>query len=106
VLHFDQDWTRDLGRLRELPARRCVLNLDGMTDIRRAKALLGDHMALMGDVPAALLSAGTPDEVERYVRDLARDCGPTGLLLCAGCDTPLDALPENVEAFVATARAS
>jgi uroporphyrinogen-III decarboxylase len=103
VLHFDQDWTRDLARLRELPARQCVLNLDGMTDIRRAKALLGDHMALMGEVPAALLSAGTPGEVERYVRDLARDCGPTGLLLCAGCDTPLDALPENVEAFVATA---
>ncbi len=105
VLHFDQDWTRDLARLRELPERACVLNLDGMTDIRRAKALVGDHMALMGDVPPALLSAGTPGEVERYVRDLARDCGPTGLLLCAGCDTPIDALPENVEAFVATARA-
>ena len=104
ILHFDQDWTRDLARLRDLPPRACVLNLDGMTDIRRAKEMLGDRMALMGDVPPALLSAGTPDEVHRYVRDLARDCGPTGLLLCAGCDTPLDALPANVEAFVAAAR--
>ena len=95
---------RDLARLRELPPRACVLNLDGMTDIRRAKEILGDRMALMGDVSPALLSAGTPDEVQRYVRDLARDCGPTGLLLCAGCDTPLDALPANVEAFVSAAR--
>jgi hypothetical protein len=29
VLHFDHDWTRDLPRLRELPARKCILNLDG-----------------------------------------------------------------------------
>ena len=101
VLHFDHDWTRDLPRLRELPARKCILNLDGWTDIRRAKEILGDHMAIMGDVPAPLLSTGTPDDVRRYVRDLARDVGPTGLILCPGCDAPIDAKPENMEAFVA-----
>ncbi len=100
VLHFDQDWTRDLARLRELPARSCILNLDGMTDIRLAKELLGDRMALMGDVPASLLALGDPDGVGRYVRELVRDCGPTGLLVCAGCDIPIDAKPENVEALV------
>jgi uroporphyrinogen-III decarboxylase len=101
VLHFDHDWTRDLSRLRELPARRCILNLDGWTDIRRAKEILGDHMAIMGDVPAPLLSAGTPDDVYAYVRELARDVGPTGLILCPGCDAPIDAKPENMEAFAA-----
>jgi len=101
VLHFDHDWTRDLPRLRELPARKCILNLDGWTDIRRAKEILGDHMAIMGDVPAPLLSTGTPDDVRRYVRDLARDVGPTGLILCPGCDAPIDAKPENMQAFVA-----
>jgi uroporphyrinogen-III decarboxylase len=100
VLHFDHDWTRDLARLRELPARSCILNLDGWTDIRRAKELLGDHMAIMGDVPAPLLSTGTPDRVTAYVRELARDVGPTGLLLCPGCDAPIDAKPENMQAFV------
>ncbi|MFQ5399678.1 MAG: uroporphyrinogen decarboxylase family protein [Anaerolineae bacterium] len=104
VLHFDQDWTRDLARLREFPANMCVLNLDGMTDIRRAKEALGDHMAIMGDVPAALFSIGTPDEVYQYVRDLARDVGPTGLLLCPGCDAPINTKPENMEAFVAACR--
>ena len=101
VLHFDHDWTRDLSRLRELPARRCILNLDGWTDIRRAKQILGDHMAIMGDVPAPLLSTGTPDDVYAYVRDLARDVGPNGLILCPGCDAPIDAKPENMQAFVA-----
>jgi uroporphyrinogen-III decarboxylase len=100
VLHFDQDWTRDLGRLREFPARSCILNLDGMTDIRRAKEVLGDHMAIMGDVPSSLFSIGTPDEVYEYVRDLVSDVGPTGLLLCPGCDAPIDTKPENMEAFI------
>jgi uroporphyrinogen-III decarboxylase len=99
VLHFDHDWNRDLPRLRELPARSCILNLDGWTDIRRAKEVLGDHMAIMGDVPAPLLSTGTPEDVRSYVRDLVRDVGPTGLILCPGCDAPIDAKPENMRAF-------
>jgi len=104
VLHFDQDWTRDLGKLRELPAKKCILNLDGMTDIRKFKELVGDRMAVMGDVPASLFAAGTPDDIRKYVRDLVRDVGPTGLILSSGCDIPVNARPENVEAFVAASR--
>lgn len=104
ILHFDQNWTRDLERFREFPAKKCVLNLDGMTDIRKAKELLGDHMAIMGDVPASLFAAGTPDDIYNYVRDLVRDIGPTGFLLSSGCDIPVNAKPENVEAFVAAGR--
>lgn len=103
VFHWDQDWTRDLGRLQELPARRCVLNPDGMTDVRKFRALLGDRMAMMGDVPSSLFAAGTPDDVRKYVRDLVRDIGTTGLLLCPGCDAPINTKPENMEAFVAAA---
>jgi len=101
ILHLDQDWNRDLARLRELPAKACILNPDGMTDVRRFKELAGDRMALMGDVPASLFAAGTPEEIRNYVRDLVRDIGPTGLILCPGCDAPINAKPENVEAFVA-----
>jgi hypothetical protein len=104
ILHLDQDWTRDLARLKELPAKKCILNPDGMTDIRKAKEILGDHMAIMGDIPASLFATGTPDEVYAYVRDLVRDVGPTGLLLCPGCDAPINTKPENMEAFVAAGR--
>ena len=101
ILHFDHDWTRDLAHLRELPARRCILQLDGMTDMRRAKEVLGDHMALMGDVPATLLVMGSPADVRVYVRDLIRDVGDRGFLLAAGCDAPFNARPENMEALCA-----
>jgi uroporphyrinogen-III decarboxylase len=101
ILHLDQDWTRDLAHLQELPAKKCVLNPDGMTDIRKFKEVLGDRMAVMGDVPAAMLAADTPDDVRAYVHDLVRDIGRTGVLLCPGCDAPVNAKPENMEAFVA-----
>jgi uroporphyrinogen-III decarboxylase len=101
VFHWDQDWGRDLGRLLELPAKKCILNPDGMTDIRKARIVLKDHTAIMGDVPASMLSTGTPEDVRNYIRDLVRDMGPEGLLLAPGCDSPLNSKPENMEAFVA-----
>jgi uroporphyrinogen-III decarboxylase len=72
-----------------------------MTDIRRAKEVLGDHMAIMGDVPATLLATGLPADVREYVRRLIADVGPRGFLLAPGCDIPVNARPENVEALVA-----
>jgi uroporphyrinogen-III decarboxylase len=101
VLHWDQDWTRDLARLKEFPARKCIFNPDGMTDLRKFKEVLGDHMAVMGDVPSSLFAVGTPEDIRNYVRDLVRDVGPSGLILCPGCDAPANTRPENMEAFAA-----
>jgi uroporphyrinogen-III decarboxylase len=104
ILHWDQDWTRDLVRLQELPAKKCILNPDGMTDLKKFKELVGDRMAMMGDIPASLLAAGTPDDVYAYVRDQVALFEGTGLLLCPGCDAPINTKPENMEAFVAAAQ--
>jgi len=100
VLHWDQDWGRDLHRLLEFPAKKCVFSPDGSTDIRKAREILGDHMAIMGDVPAAILASGTPNDVRNYVRDLIRDLGKTGLIMNSGCDIPFGAKAENVQAMV------
>jgi uroporphyrinogen-III decarboxylase len=100
VLHFDANWSRDLERLKELPKAKCVLSLDGKTDIFRAKQVLGDHMCIMGDVPPALFSLGTPDEVAEYCRRLVGEIGPGGFILSSGCDVPIDAKYENVRAMV------
>ena len=70
VLHYDANWDREIERLKELPARRCVLELDGKTDIFRAKKILAGHMCIMGDVPPALLTLGTVDEVKAYCKRL------------------------------------
>lgn len=100
IFHWDQDWSRDVGRLAELPAGRCLLNPDGMTDLRKFKRLAGDRMAMLGDVPATLLATGTPDEVQAYVRGLVELFEGRGLLLCPGCDAPINARPENMVAMV------
>ena len=103
VLHFDQNWDRDIARFKEFP-KGCVFSPDGATDIRRAKDILGDHMAFLGDVPASILAAGTPDDVYNYVRDLIRDLGPKGLIMNSGCDMPYNTPKENAHAFVAATR--
>jgi len=37
LLHLDSNWTRELARFKELPRGRCILALDGETDIFKAK---------------------------------------------------------------------
>jgi len=103
VLHFDQCWDREVSRFLELPKKKCVLNTDGMTNLRRLREIVGDHLSLMGDVPSTLFAIGTPEQVRIYVRDLVRDIGPQGLLLAPGCDAPVNTKPENMEAFAAAA---
>jgi hypothetical protein len=100
VLHFDSNWTRDLGYLRELPKAKCVFSPDGATDIFKAKEILGDHMCIMGDVPAAMFALGTPEEVTVYCKKLMKEIGPEGFILAQGCDIPPNAKPENVKAMI------
>jgi hypothetical protein len=79
----------------------CILNLDGTTDIFKAKEVLGDRMCIMGDVPAALLKLGEPDEVDEYCRRLITEVGSDGgFILSSGCTVPIDAKPENVSAML------
>jgi uroporphyrinogen-III decarboxylase len=105
VLHFDANWDREIERLRQLPAARCVLALDGKTDIFRAKKILAGHMCLLGDVPPALLTLGSPEEVRAYSRRLIGEVGPDGFILAMGCAIPPDAKLENVRAMVQATQA-
>lgn len=100
VLHFDSNWTRDLERFRTLPKAKCVLSLDGQTDIFKAKQVLGDHMCIMGDVHPELLTMGNPERVTEYCKRLIKEVGPNGFIMAQGCDIPPDAKPENVRAMI------
>jgi uroporphyrinogen-III decarboxylase len=104
ILHWDQDWSRDLERLKELPAKKCILNPDGMTDMVKFKKLVGDRMAMMGDIPASMLAAGTPADVDKYVKEQVELFEGRGLLLCPGCDAPINTKPENMKALVEAGR--
>lgn len=101
LLHFDSDWTAFFPYLKNLPRGKCILNLDGTSNIFAAKDQLGDHMCIMGDVPATLLKLGEPDEVDEYCRRLITELGADGgFILSSGCTIPVDAKAENVKAML------
>jgi hypothetical protein len=103
LLHFDNNWNRSLEYLKDFPKGKCILASDSNTDLYQAKTILTGHMCVMGDIPAAKLTLGTPDEVYQYSRKLINDLGPDGFILAVGCCTPLNAKPENIKAMIAAA---
>jgi hypothetical protein len=102
ILHCDAKWTPLLPYFRELPRASCILELDNDTDIFKAKEILKDHMCVMGDVPAALSSIGTPEEMQAYCEKLIDNTGKgkTGFILSTGCTIPSDTRFENFQAMV------
>lgn len=104
VFHLDSNWERDLEFFKELPKGKCIISPDGTTDIFKIKEVLDGHMCIMGDVPAAMLSLKTPDEVNDYCRKLISEIGPKGYILSSGCDTPYNAKVENVKAMFASVK--
>jgi len=104
-LHLDTDWGINLPYFKKLPKGKCVADLDGTTDIFKAKEILGGHMCISGDLQASLLTLGQPPDVEDYCRKLIDVVGKDGgFILSTGCECPIDAKFENVKVMVDTAK--
>ena len=105
VLHCDGNWDLMIPRFRELPRASCVVELDGATNIRKAREVPADHPCIKGDVGAALLAVGDKEEVEAYCRELTDFMGHDGgFILGSGCEVPITAKVENVAALISAAR--
>ena len=105
VLHLDNDWTENLPYFKELPRGKCICEFDSTTDIFKAKEILRDHICIKGDIPASLLSIGTPKQVEAYCKKLIDVVGEGGgFILSTGCNCPIDAQFENLKAMVDTGK--
>ena len=105
VMHLDQDYTLNLPYFKDLPAKMVIVELDSMTDIFKAKEILGGHLCIAGDVPAALSSLGTPEEMQAYCSKLIDIVGKdSGFILSTGCTCPIDCRMENFKAMVNTAK--
>jgi len=101
--HMDSNWERDLDYFTAFPKGRCVFETDGATDIYKIKEVLGGRMCIKGDVGAAKMSIGTPDDVYNYSSKLIKDMGP-GFILSTGCSVPANAKVENIKAMIAAAK--
>ncbi|MCR4437024.1 MAG: uroporphyrinogen decarboxylase family protein [Clostridiales bacterium] len=99
--HLDSNWESRLKYFTEFPKAKCIFDPDGLTNIFKIKEVLGDRMCITGDIPPALLSIGTKDEVYKYATTLINEIGPEGFIMSAGCCIPPNAKPENMEAVVA-----
>ena len=100
IFHMDSNWDKGIECFKDIPRHSAIMALDGMTDIFKAREVIGDHLAIMGDVPSAMQSPfHTPDEVDAYCKRLIYEVGPAGYLMCSGCDSPFNATLENLEAM-------
>lgn len=100
VFHLDTDWGRAMEYFLQLPKQKFIIETDGLTDLFRAREVLGDHACLSGDVPASLITVGTPDEVDEHCKKLITVVGKDGgFILSNGCTMPADAKHENVKAM-------
>ena len=101
VIHLDGNWTPMAKYFREFPKGKCLFHLDDQNDIFEWKKILGDHSALMGNVPASLLAYGTPEQVEEHCRKLIEVVGEGGgFILANACVVPYNAKIENIQAMI------
>jgi uroporphyrinogen decarboxylase len=73
---------------------------NGAMDIRAVKREYGDLICLLGNVDLNILGMGTPEDVDREVRELIRDIGPGGgYVVTSGNSLAGYLKPENVWAL-------
>ncbi|MFW9895608.1 MAG: uroporphyrinogen decarboxylase family protein [Candidatus Thorarchaeota archaeon] len=102
-LHMDTDWTDRLHYLLELPKGKIYLHMDERTDIFKAKEILGGHMCIEGNLKPSLFTVGTPQMVEKKVKEIIVGCADGGGLI-VGSEIPDDAKLENLKAMCDTCK--
>ena len=78
VLHSDGNIREVVDILIDLGVAGLHPNEKGAQDIRAMKRDYGDRICLLGNVDLNILGMGSPEEVDREVRELIRDVGPGG----------------------------
>ncbi len=95
-------WDEKLEYLLDLPKGKVVFHCE-LTDIYKAKRVLGDHLCIQGGVPPTILQAGSPQDVEELCKKLIKTVGKNGGFIL-GPGSAIDyAKPENVKAMVDSA---
>jgi uroporphyrinogen-III decarboxylase len=96
-------YSRRLEVIRDLPKGSVIWWFERM-DMARAKAVLGSHACLAGNVPVSILCTGTPAEVKEYCRKLIETCAPGGGYILTGAASMNKGNPDNLHAMMEAAR--
>ncbi len=84
-----------------------AFSLDNVEDLTEAKAVLGSHMGIQGNVPPVdVMLRGTPQDVLRSSREciLKGYDSPKGYTLTSGCQLPIGTPEANMQALMDAAR--
>jgi len=85
--------------IKDLPKGKTLWMFDE-TDIIKAKAIVGDTLCILGNVPSSMLQLGTPQDVKDYCKKLIDNVGKGGGFIMGNGAFFDEAKPENVKAMV------
>jgi hypothetical protein len=97
-LFIEGSYNKRLENLAEMPEKSLLCHFD-QTDMRQVKDILSDRFPIAGNVPASLMSTGTPDEVRAYCENLVElYTDVPGYILAFGCGFEMTTA-EKIHAF-------
>ena len=100
IAFYEGNWEQRLEYMLELPKGKTIARF-AFTDLKKAKDVLKGHTAIMGGVPHSLLQMGTPNDVDKFCRELIETIGKDGgFMLSPSTGITNEAKPENVKAMV------
>ena len=101
---WEGDCTSRLEHIGDIPPGKCIYSFE-RTDIFKAKQILGDVVCIRGNVPSSMMTAGTPEDIRGYCKQLIEQVGKGGgFIMDGGTGIPDEAKPENVRAMFAATR--
>lgn len=100
---FEGENTNRLDIINDVPAGKMIYQFQNV-DLNKFKEYCGNKICFHGNVPASMLSTGTPDQVTAYVKNLIDIVGKNGGLIVNSGSVIDEARHENIKAMVDTAK--
>ncbi len=102
---WEADCTKRLETIADMPAGKCIYWFE-RTDMVKAHEVLGDVVALRGNLSPSMMTTGTPDDVDAAVKNLVDNVWNKGgnLMLDCAFGVPDETPVENVRAMFDAAR--
>jgi uroporphyrinogen-III decarboxylase len=97
------DYEPRLDIIKDMPAGSVVWFFEKM-DMAKAKKILGKVACIAGNVPATVMTTGTPEEVTKRCRELIKICAPGGGYILTASAFMDFGNPENLRAMMAAAK--